>query len=174
MYNECIDLISQCCNLICEGSQRSICLFVSCNGAFHRCGSNVDLPVYYGLVLTLSQWMHTTLTLHALLHKNCTLLTCWHVISLTSINVHQQFDLHGSRPDQNGAASPSVTARVSERFHGYFGGEGAAEFLGRSESEAEAHKELRSSIRTCNWYDNCFFDIFLTVVNLFSFCAFFV
>ncbi len=123
--------------------------------------------------------MHKTLTLHALLHKHCTLLTCWrqplvwletnNVISLTSINVHQQFDLHGSRPDQNGAASPSVTARVSERFHGYFGGEGAAEFLERSESEAEAHKKLRSSIRTCNWYDDCF----LTVVNLFSFCAFF-
>lgn len=50
--------------------------------------------------------------------------------------------LHGSRPDQNGSATASVAARVSECFHGYFAGEGAAEFLGRSKSEAEGHKEL--------------------------------
>lgn len=50
--------------------------------------------------------------------------------------------LHGSRPDQNGSETAFVAARVPERLHGYFGGEGAPEFLGRSESEAEGHKEL--------------------------------
>jgi len=59
----------------------------------------------------------------------------------------------GSRPDQNGSANATVAARVSECFHGYFGGEGATEFLGRCESEAEGHKEFGTSIRTCNWYD---------------------
>lgn len=54
--------------------------------------------------------------------------------------------------DQNGSTTTPLPARVSEGIHGHFGSEGASEFLGRPESEAETYEELRASIRTCNWY----------------------
>lgn len=55
----------------------------------------------------------------------------------------------------NGSTTASVPARVSKRIHGHFGSQGASEFLGRTESEAETCEERRASIRTFNWYDIC-------------------